>query len=658
MLNQKVKKVIAGVTCMVLTACTVMAGSQKAAGQIDGMAAASNEEENEIIGNSAVWQADLTHDGTQETICFDKKSMQETGDSEITVVSSEGKTLFSKAMSTSHVGWGTFALYNDRDGDYLLEYNPYFGQGIGVYSYRLFSLSDSGEIITRERKRVEFSAGMPHTAPDNDIAKLIRFADAANVYWKKAVLLVTTDQNMLLPNLYDADGNAAAVQASENYYIAPNTLENPLHYVERMSWTDFVLDVDGGQSTGTMSMRSRLKAVNRILAKNRKDAETEAIKLGKPVLRTASRPNGKIKISWDRTEGAAKYVLFRSTKKDGGFHKVFQTKNTYSYTDQGRIAGQPYYYRLSAYTKGQAKRSDSKIAKGRSLEKVPLNGISNLSGSRKLVLQWKRVKGAEGYQIWRKNKAGKYQEVATVKGKKNSFTDKKLHGGKIYSYKVCAVDANGGRGNLGNQSRQLAIDANRKMIALTYDDGPCIYTPAVLDALEKYDAHATFFVVGSSVNRYADSIRREAALGCEIGNHTYNHTNLRTLSAAQVQSAILETNRVVKQQCGLDIHVMRPPGGNYNSAVCAEVGMPVIMWSVATQDWQTRSSAATIQCVKQNAFDGAVVIMHDLHKSTADAADTIVGYLKSAGYQMVTISELAAYRGGMTAGKVYSQFRK
>ena len=86
--------------------------------------------------------------------------------------------------------------------------------------------------------------------------------------------------------------------------------------------------------------------------------------------------------------------------------------------------------------------------------------------------------------------------------------------------------------------------------------------------------------------------------------------------------------------------------------------MPLIMWSVATQDWKTRSSSATIQCVKQNAFDGAVVIMHDLHKSTADAADTIVGHLKSAGYQMVTVSELAAYRGGMKAGQVYSQFRK
>lgn len=386
--------------------------------------------------------------------------------------------------------------------------------------------------------------------------------------------------------------------------------------------------------------------------------DTAEMTLENPVLYTSSRPNGKIKIKWSKTNGANEYVLYRSTSKDSGFHKIFQTKNTYSYMDEQRIAGQIYYYRLSAYTAGRTKRADSKITKGRSLDKVTLNEISNLSGSRKLTLQWKRVKGATGYQIQRKNKTGAYQTIATVNGAKTSFTDKKLTGGKIYTYKVRAVDANGGRGNLSSSFSQMAIDASRKMIALTYDDGPCSHTPAVLDALEKYGAHATFFVVGSSVNRYADIIRREAALGCEIGNHTYSHKNLKNLSAAQVRSAIQETNRVVKQQCGLDIHVMRPPGGNYNSAVCAEVGMPLIMWSVATQDWKTRSSSATIQCVKQNAFDGAVVIMHDLHKSTADAADTIVGHLKSAGYQMVTVSELAAYRGGMKAGQVYSQFRK
>ncbi len=388
------------------------------------------------------------------------------------------------------------------------------------------------------------------------------------------------------------------------------------------------------------------------------DDKKDEVKLKKPVIQAASRTNGKIKISWKKVDGAAEYVLFRSTKKDAGFQKIFQKKKATHYLDEKCPAGQVYYYRLTVYDKGRDKRADSKIKKGISLEKAKLSSVSNLAGSRKLAFRWGRVKGASSYQILRKGNAGEYEKIATVKGENRSFTDKKLTGGQFYKYRVRAMDKNGGWGNLSEASSQMAIDANRKMIALTYDDGPSLYTPIVLDALEKYGAHATFFVVGNRVNQFGASIRREAALGCEIGNHTYGHNTLGGMSASQIQSVISATNRVVKNQCGVDIHVMRPPGGSYNATVLSAAGMPTIMWSIDTLDWKTRNTASTIQCVNQNAYDGAVVLMHDLHKPTADAADTIVRNMKSAGYQMVTVSELAFYRGGMTAGRAYSQFRK
>ena len=176
--------------------------------------------------------------------------------------------------------------------------------------------------------------------------------------------------------------------------------------------------------------------------------------------------------------------------------------------------------------------------------------------------------------------------------------------------------------------------------------------------MEKYRGHATFFVVGSCVKRYAASLRREVALGCEIGNHTYAHNNLKKLSGKQVHSVLEKTNRAVKKQTGRAPEIMRPPGGNHNSAVRRAVGMPIILWSVDTLDWKTRSTSDTIRCVLGKANDGAVVLMHDLHKPTARAADTIIKKLKAWGYQLVTVSELAAYRGGMSAGKTYSRFRK
>ena len=378
------------------------------------------------------------------------------------------------------------------------------------------------------------------------------------------------------------------------------------------------------------------------------------------MLKASSKPNGTIKLSWNQVKGAAEYVLLCSTKKDSGFHRIYTAKNGERvYKDQGRVPGKVYYYQLAVFSKGRASRADSKRISGRSLEKAKLTQISNVSGSRKLVLHWNTVKGADSYEILRKNAGtGKYQPIGTAKGAATSYTDSERDGGTFYSYKVYAKDANGGRGNYSQAMSQMAIDKDKKMIALTYDDGPSAYTPIVLDALAKYGGHATFFVVGTSVPRYADSVRRAAAMGCEIGNHTFDHSNLKNLSIGQAQSVINRTNQLVKELTGADVRLLRPPYGSYNTATFAAAGMPVIMWSIDTLDWKTRSTSATIQCIQQKAYDGAIVLMHDLHHPTVLAADKVMSYLKSAGYQLVTVSEMAAYRGGLQNHAAYSQFRK
>lgn len=385
----------------------------------------------------------------------------------------------------------------------------------------------------------------------------------------------------------------------------------------------------------------------------------EKPKLGKPLLKAASKPNGTIKLSWNKVSGASEYVLLCSTKKDSGFHRIYSCKKGTSYKDQNRVPGKVYYYQLAVFSKGRASRADSKTVSGRPLEKAELTEISNLSGSGDLALTWNPVAGASGYQILRKNTStGKYEEAGSVKGTKTTYTDHGRSGGTIYSYKVYAKDADGGRGNYSRAMSQMAIDSSKKMIALTYDDGPSAHTPLVLDALAKYGGHATFFVVGSSVDRYADSLRRAVALGCEIGNHTYSHSNLKNLSAAQVQSVLQATSQAVKKQTGAQVRLLRPPYGSYHTSTSSTAGMPVILWSVDTLDWKTRSTSATIQCVQRNAYDGAIILMHDLHQPTAMAADAVMKNLTEAGYQLVTVSELAAYRGGLRIGAVYSQFRR
>ncbi|MCD7981956.1 MAG: polysaccharide deacetylase family protein [Clostridiales bacterium] len=201
------------------------------------------------------------------------------------------------------------------------------------------------------------------------------------------------------------------------------------------------------------------------------------------------------------------------------------------------------------------------------------------------------------------------------------------------------------------------VYGNQKMVALTYDDGPSEYTTTILDTLEKYNSKATFFVVGERVGSYSSIVKRAYNLGCQIGNHTYNHTTLTTASVATIQSQISLTNNAVKSVTGVSPTIMRPPGGAYNATVRSTVGMPLILWSIDTLDWKTRNSVSTVNSVLNNVKDGDIVLMHDLYQATATASLTIIPSLVSRGYQLVTVEEMALLRGGMSNGVVYSSFR-
>ena len=153
-------------------------------------------------------------------------------------------------------------------------------------------------------------------------------------------------------------------------------------------------------------------------------------------------------------------------------------------------------------------------------------------------------------------------------------------------------------------------------------------------------------------------MKRAFDLGCEIGNHTYNHPTLTRLSVADIQSQINRTNQYIKKATGSNATVMRPPGGAWNNTVKSAVGLPVILWSIDTRDWEPRNAQSTINSVLKNVKDGDIVLMHDIHKQSVDAAEVIIPELVKRGYQLVTVSELAQYRGsGLSSGSVYYSFR-
>ncbi len=209
----------------------------------------------------------------------------------------------------------------------------------------------------------------------------------------------------------------------------------------------------------------------------------------------------------------------------------------------------------------------------------------------------------------------------------------------------------------GYMEPRRKIDTSKMMVALTYDDGPSQYTPEILSILRQYGSVATFFVVGSRVSGYADTVRSAHDMGCEIGNHTYSHQTLTKVGVPTIQSQIGATNSAVQNITGTSPALMRPPGGGHNPTVRSAVGMPVIMWSIDTLDWKTRNAASTQAAILNKVQDGDIVLMHDLYSQTAAASRVVIPELVRRGYQLVTVSELSDCRGAMTNGEVYSAFR-
>lgn len=191
-----------------------------------------------------------------------------------------------------------------------------------------------------------------------------------------------------------------------------------------------------------------------------------------------------------------------------------------------------------------------------------------------------------------------------------------------------------------------------KRIALTFDDGPSSsVTPGVLDTLKRHNVKATFFVLGSSVIQNPGLVKRELEEGHQVGSHSWDHPQLTKQSTQEVYNQILKTQKAVFDQTGYFPTTMRPPYGAVNKQVAEEIGLPIIQWSVDTEDWKYRNAGIVTKKVLAGATDGAIVLMHDIHKTTAASLDTTLTKLKSQGYEFVTIDEL--YGEKLQIGKQY-----
>lgn len=210
---------------------------------------------------------------------------------------------------------------------------------------------------------------------------------------------------------------------------------------------------------------------------------------------------------------------------------------------------------------------------------------------------------------------------------------------------------------------EKTVDPDKPMIALTFDDGPGLRTTEILSVLEHYGARATFFMCGNSLSRadinVESVLKKMDEIGCETSNHTMNHIQLNTLTVKNIKRQVRGVNRIIKSHTGHGAAGLRPPYGSgiHSKKVINNVGLPMIYWSIDTLDWKTKSKKATVKAVLKQVRDGDIVLMHDIHTWSVDAAIELIPKLIKKGYQLVTVSEMAAARGvELENGKTYFSF--
>lgn len=198
------------------------------------------------------------------------------------------------------------------------------------------------------------------------------------------------------------------------------------------------------------------------------------------------------------------------------------------------------------------------------------------------------------------------------------------------------------------------------MVAITFDDGPHLKnTDDIVNIFSKYNAHATFFMLGSNVVKYPDVVKRVYDAGHEIGIHTWNHKELTKLSSDEVKNEVNNTATEIEKITGKRPTLVRPPYGSINENVKNSIDNPLILWNIDSLDWKSRDKEKIVPLVLNDVQDGDIILLHDIHSTTVPAVEEILKYLIENDYQVITVSQMLSAKGyDLTKTRVFYSARQ
>lgn len=184
------------------------------------------------------------------------------------------------------------------------------------------------------------------------------------------------------------------------------------------------------------------------------------------------------------------------------------------------------------------------------------------------------------------------------------------------------------------------LDIHKKYVAITFDDGPSIYTKNILETLKKHNVNATFFVLGNKVETYQDLLKQSLNDGNVIGNHSYNHKWLIKLNKEEIKEQVNKTNEEIQKYTGYIPTLLRPTYGSVNQTLKNIPNMDIVLWTVDTMDWKYKNVSKIVSRATSRLKDGDIILMHDIYKRTANALEKIITEIKKQGFEIVTVLEL------------------